>query len=179
MNIRYLLLPLCFLMVFSIARAQVSTAPPKHNFSIGPIGGYDYKFKRASYGAGLIYEYRPFQQVGFTAGFNYERTRKNLSPSDYGELLLHDVYSLSIGARYYVGDLYLGGALGVGHENADVKLEDGSERNAMNAYSLYKSLGAGYLIPLRNRDAIEVEAGVFGTSTSMKLGGAVRYKMRR
>ncbi|HLT89088.1 MAG TPA: hypothetical protein VKZ57_15985, partial [Sphingobacterium sp.] len=180
MNNRYLFLFLFFCTVMSTAHGQVSTIPPKHNFSIGPIAGYDYDIKGPIYGGGLMYEYRPFKKVGFTAGFTYEQTRKDFSESSFGdETLRHEVYALHVGARYYIGDFYLGGALGVGHDKGTFKQEEAVTRSGGSAYSLYKSIGAGYQIPLRNQDALEVEAGTFGTSNSMKVGGTVRYKFRK
>lgn len=163
--------------------AQTSADVPRHNIGIGPLAGYDYEIKGATYGAGLMYEFRPFRKLGFTAGLTYEQTRKNMSDIDYGpaygDVWKHNVYSLSLGARYYIGDFYLGGALGLGHDSGKIHLQDGSHLNGGSAYSLYRSLGAGYQIPLRNRDVVEIEAGAFGTSKAMKLGGAVRYKLRR
>lgn len=96
----------------------------------------------------------------------------------YGDVWTHQVYSLSAGARYYMGGFYLGGALGLGLDKGHTTLSDGTTSDGGHAYGLYKSLAAGYQIPLKNRDAIEVEAGVFGTK-GMKLGGTVRYKFRR
>lgn len=180
MNKRYLFLLLLFCMTLSGVQAQSFMHPKKHNFSIGPIAGYDYDIKGPIYGGGLMYEFRPFKNVGFTAGFNYEQTRKDFTESSLGdETLRHEVYALHVGARYYIGDFYLGGALGAGHDNGTFKTADGGERSGGSAYSLYKSVGAGYQISLRNQDAIEVEAGTFGTSNSMKVGGTVRYKFRR
>jgi len=180
MNKRYLFLCLFFCLAMTTAHGQISTNPPKHNFSIGPLAGYDYELKGPVYGGGLLYEFRPFKNVGFTAGFNYEQMRKNVPESSFGnETWRHEVYAFHAGARYYIGDFYLWGSLGLGHERGTFKQTDGMTRSGGSTNSLYKSIGAGYQISLRNRDAIEIEAGTFGTSNSMKVGGTVRYKFRR
>ncbi|RZF59971.1 hypothetical protein [Sphingobacterium corticibacterium] len=78
-----------------------------------------------------------------------------------------------------MGNFYIGAALGLGHERGTFKQTNGITRNGGITNSLYKSIGAGYQLSLQNRDAIEIEAGTFGTSNSMKVGGTVRYKFRR
>ena len=180
MNKHYLFLVLLFCMSLPGVQAQSLMNLPKHNFSIGPLAGYDYELKGPVYGGGLMYEFRPFKNIGFTAGFNYEQMRKNVPESSFGEeTWRHEVYAVHVGARYYMGDFYLAGALGLGHERGRFTQTDGTTRSGGNANSLYKSLGAGYQLSLKNRDAIEIEAGTFGTSNSMKVGGTVRYKFRR
>jgi len=177
----FFILMLCTLAIE--LKGQTSTSVPKHGFSLGPMFGYDYKLKGPTLGAGLIYEYKPFQRLGFTAGFNYELTRKNLPNTDYnvsdGGVLTHQVYSLSLGARYYLNSLYIGGALGFAHESGKSLMNDGTKYDGGSANSLYKVLGLGYQLPLRNGDLMEFELGTFGTKNSMKLGGTVRYKILR
>lgn len=180
MNKHYLFLVLFFCMSLSGAQAQSFMNPPKHNFSIGPLAGYDYELKGPVYGGALMYEFRPFKKVGFTAGLNYEQMRKNVPESSFGsETWRHEVFAFHVGARYYMGDFYLGGSLGLGHDKGTFSQTDGTTRNGGSTNSLYKSIGAGYQLSLKNRDAIEIEAGTFGTSNSMKVGGTVRYKFRR
>lgn len=171
------------LTTVSAANAQITDVPRKHNFGIGPIAGYNLDSKGLTYGAGLLYEFRPFQKFGFTAGLTYERTRSDVN-SYYGEIegspvyadvRIHQVYSLQAGARYYLNRLYVSGALGVGYDDGGYKLSDGGTADGGHAYSLYKSVGIGYQFPLKNNDALEFEAGYFGTKF-MNLGGTIRYK---
>lgn len=195
MKLKIIALALFVFTAVSVVKGQTADEPRKHNFSLGPlagynlnpIGGYNLDTKGMTYGAGLMYEYRPFQKFGFTAGLAYERMRTDVSDHFYGnfgglpvygDVWIHHVYSLSAGARYYMGGFYLGGALGVGLDKGHTTLSDGTISDGGHAYGLYKNMAAGYQIPLKNRDAIEVEAGVFGTR-GMKIGGTVRYKFRR
>lgn len=179
----------------SVVSAQTFDEPQKHNFSFGPIAGFNLGSiagqkldkKSLSYGAGLMYEYRPFRKFGFTAGLTYEKMKTDVpdgfynytggTPA-YGGVRTHQVYAFSAGTRYYMGGFYLAGALGLGLDKGYTTFSDGAISDGGHAFGLYKSLGAGYQIPLKNRDAIEVEAGVFGTR-GMKLGGTIRYKLRR
>lgn len=168
----------------SVVNAQVSDIPKKHTLSLGPIVGYNLDMEGLTYGAGLLYEFRPFEKVGFTAGFNYGRTRSDVSGDNWGELngseiygdvRTHQVYSLNLGARYYMNQFYLTGSLGVAYDEGETKLSDGSISDGGHKYGLYKSVGAGYQIPLKNNHAIEFEAGYFG-SEFMNVGGTVRYR---
>jgi len=161
-------------------KGQTLDLPEKHRLGLGPIAGYDFKLKGPSYGAGLMYEYKPFRSVGFTSALSYEQTRKDLTGSDFSSddegLLKHHLYSASLGARYYVGSFYLGGALGYAYEYGESQMENGSTIKGGSTNSLYSSLGVGYQAPLRNGDLLEMELGSFGTKNSMKLGGTVKYK---
>lgn len=175
------------LFVFTImfnANAQNFDLPKKHNFGAGVSAGYDLDEKGLVYGAGGLYEFRPFQKIGFTAGFNYDRMRKDVSGQFwgdfegspvYGDAWVHELFSLHVGARYYMDKFYLGGALGVGRDSGYTNLSDGTTADGGHAYDLYKGLSAGYQLPLKNGNAIEFEANFYGTR-SMKIGGTVRYK---
>ncbi|SEL06989.1 hypothetical protein [Parapedobacter koreensis] len=187
MNLKNLVLIVLFFSRIWVANAQTASDPRKHNLSFGPMAGYNLDTKGLAYGGGLMYEYRPFQKFGFTAALMYERTRKDVSGDFwgdlngvpiYGDVRVHQEYSLNVGARYYMGGFYLATALGVGYDDYYTNLSDGSTSDGGHAYGLYKSLGAGYQIPLKNRDVIEAEAGFFGTR-DMKIGGTVRYKIRK
>jgi hypothetical protein len=195
MKLKIISLSLFVFIAVSAVNGQTADEPRKHNFSLGPIAGYNLaplggnnnETKGLNYGAGLMYEYRPFQKFGFTAGLTYERMKTDVSDHFYGDIgglpvygdvWIHQAYSFSAGARYYMDGFYLGGALGLGLDKGHTTLSDGNTLDGGHAYGLYKSLAAGYQIPLKNRDAIEVEAGFFGTK-GMKIGGTVRYKFRR
>ena len=167
----------------SIANAQTTDLPSKHSLSLGPIAGYNFESEGLTYGAGLLYEFRPFQKFGFIAGLTYQRTRSDVDfhygdidgSTVYGDVRIHQVYAFHAGARYYMDRFYLSGSLGVAYDDASVKLSNGMTVDAGHAYGLYKSIGAGYQLPLKNNDALEFEAGYFG-SKFMNIGGTVRYK---
>lgn len=195
MKLRITALALFVFTAVSAVNGQTFDEPQKHNFSFGPIVGFNLGSiagqkldkKSLTYGAGLMYEYRPFQKFGFTAGLTYEQMKTDVpdrfyggfeGSSESGGVWTHQVYSLSAGVRHYMGGFYLGGALGLGLDKGHTTFSDGAVSDGGHAYGLYKSLAVGYQVPLKNRDAIEVEAGVFGTR-GMKLGGTVRYKFRR
>ncbi len=164
----------------NISKGQTFDLIKKHQIGIGPILGYDYKLEGTSYGVGLMYEFRPFNKLGFTAALNYEQSRKNLSAVDFSNtgagVLKHHVYSLSLGTRYHFSSFYLGGSLGLAYENGETTMNDGSNFKGGNTYSLYKTLGFGYQLPLKNGDLLEMEIGTFGTKNSMKIGGTLKYK---
>lgn len=187
MKLQTLALALFLFATVYNAHAQLSDVPKKHSFGIGALAGYDLDTEGIIYGAGLLYEFRPFQKIGFTAGFTYDRMSKDASGSYYwdnagspvyGDVWTHQLFALHVGARYYVNKFYLGGALGVGRDDGSTSLSDGTTADGGHAYDFYKSLSAGYQIPLRNNEAIELEANFFGTR-SMKIGGTVRYKFGR
>lgn len=173
-----------FFATFYQANAQLSDVPKRHGFGVSALAGFDHDTEGMYYGAGLLYEFRPFRKVGFTAGFTYDRMTKDVSDvywrefggsPVYGDVWTHQLFALHAGARYYIGKLYLGGALGIGRDDGSTKLSDGTTADGGHAYNFYKSFSAGYQIPLKNNDLIELEANVFGTR-SMKIGGTVRYK---
>ena len=175
-----LFLIVCSCSFTTVIKGQTLELPQKHRIGVGPILGYDHKLEGTTYGAGLMCEYKAFRKVGFTAGFNYEQTRKDLVGQDFADngagLLKHHMYALNLGARYYMNSFYLGGALGLAHESGESKMDDGTTFKGGSANSLYKSLGLGYQLPFRNGDLLEMEIGTFGTKNSMKFGGMVRYK---
>lgn len=160
--------------------AQSFSEYGKHSIGIGPMIGYDYKLEGISYGANLLYEYKLFKNIGLTGGLTYEITRKDIPPADIGTPiksdLRHQMYSISLGARYYIKSFYIGGALGVAHERGKVRRE-GVNYPGGTETGLYKAFGAGYQLPLRNGDLMEFEAGTYGTKNSMKVGGTIRYKL--
>lgn len=184
MKLKFSALALFVFTAVSVTNAQISDVPPKHSLGLGPIAGYNLETEGLTYGAGLLYEFRPFQKFGFTAALTYERSSTDVSDRYYGDIegtplygdvWTHQTYSFNVGARYYMNRFYLGGALGVGLDKGHTAVSDGTTFDGGHAYGLYKSLSAGYQLPLKNRDAIEFEAGFFG-ARNMTIGGTVRYK---
>jgi len=187
MEMQKLGLFLLFVLSVLITNAQTSAEIPRHSFSLGPMAGYNVKNKGFAYGGSAMYEFRPFKRFGFTAALTFDQTRVDVSDINYnpaaskevfGNEWIENVYSLNVGPRFYLGDFYLGAALGIGYTKGYTTLSDGSTLNNGHAYGLYKNFGAGYQIKLRNRDVIEAEAAVFGTHAT-KIGGAIRYKFGR
>lgn len=170
-----------------VVNAQTTAIPPKHNLGIGPVVGYNVENKGPVFGLNMMYEYRPFQQFGFTAALGFDQTRVDVSDRVYsiegypglmGDTWIENEYSASLGARYYMGGFYVSGALGVGYMDAETTTtEDDVVFPNGSAYMLYKNISAGYQVKLKNRDVIEAEAGYWGTR-SMKLGITARYKFR-
>ena len=167
----------------TVLQGQTLDLPQKHRIGLGPMVGYDFKLKGTAYGAGLMYEYKPFRTVGFTAALNYEQTQKNAPSDDFSNTgsarVKHQLYAASIGARYYFNSFYLGGALGLAHETGQTRTPDGNNYNGGSINSLYSALGLGYQLPLKNGDLMEMEIGTFGTKNSRKFGGTVKYKFLR
>jgi len=172
------------LLIFAAVSAQEQTVWPRHSIGAGPIAGYNLDSKSIAYGAGLLYEFRPFKKFGFISAFTYERTQTDVSDFNFAgpgvdpvfaDQLLDDIYSLSIGARYYLQKFYIGATGGIGYNRVKTTLVDGRESGTGEAYEFYKNVGLGYQLALRNQDLIEVEAATFGTKR-MKIGGTVRYK---
>ena len=178
---------LALLLSTASIKAQMQTELPVHSIGAGPLVGYNVDSKSLAYGAGLLYEFRPFKKVGFISSFTYERTQTDVSDFNYAgpgvvpvfaDKVYDDVYSLSIGARYYMRKFYIGGTAGVGYNKIKTTLMDGRVSDGGEIYGFYKSVGAGYQIALKNKDIIEAEVGAFGMQ-QMKIGGTVRYKFTR
>lgn len=172
-----------FIASVNLSMGQTMDLPQKHRLGGGAIFGYDHKLEGIAYGAELMYEYKPFKRFGFIAGLSYQQTRKNLSSVDFSTtgtgVLIHNQYAVALGTRYYLNSFYLGGALGLAYEYGKTKMDDGTTFKGGDIYSLYKAVGMGYQLPLRNGDLMEFELGTFGTNKAMKLGGTVRYKFLR
>lgn len=166
-----------------LAYGQQDRGPRKHNFGFGPLAGYNFDIRGFVYGAGLLYEYRPFGNFGLTGNFLYERTTKDIDdiydePSLLGDVWIHETYALSLLARFYMSRFYVAGSAGVGHDNGYFILQNGQTADGGSAYGLFKDFGAGYQIPLKNGDELEIELNIFGTRHT-KVLGIVRYKFRR
>ncbi|WDF67953.1 hypothetical protein PQ465_16825 [Sphingobacterium oryzagri] len=177
----------CMLCAVSAAKGQVSAERSTHNISAGPIAGYNLNNQGFAYGANLLYEYRPFEKIGFISQFSYERTWTDASWMQFGTVgdtpilgdnRFEDVYALSLGLRYYMKNFYAGGTAGLGYDNVKTTIQGRGVSDGGNQFGFYKSLAVGYQIQLKNQDALEFEAGLFGTR-QMKLGGTVRYRFQR
>lgn len=181
---KIMLLAVLLFAAFS-ASAQSIKNVGTHDFSIGPLAGYNLKTEGFTYGADLSYEYWPFEKWGFTAGLSYERTRSDLSGtwSGYdGEKMAtglghwdQNLYTASLGARRYFGNLFVGAAFGLGYETGVTTFEEGAEVKSKDRYGFYQNYSVGYQVPLANKNKLEFFGGVFGAG-AMKVGGGVRYK---
>lgn len=166
------------------ANAQSIKEFGTHNFGVGPLAGYNVETESPAYGADLNYEYRPFEKWGFTAGLSYELTHTDVS----GTLFMsgsetdtrpdhwnQNLYTSSVGARYYMGSLFLGAAFGLGFEKGVTTFKDGSKARSADRYGFYQNYSIGYQIPLANQNKFEFYGGVFGAN-AMKIGGGIRYR---
>ncbi|WP_313514990.1 hypothetical protein [Sphingobacterium sp.] len=164
----------------NISYAQDTFAPKTHSIGIGPMLGYDFSIHGASYGVGMIYEYRPLNKISFFSTLNYEVTVRGISKNvllTMPEIWKHEVFSLNGGIRYYLlKNLYIAGSLGLAYEGSTLQKADGQKIGPDFKPALYRSLFAGYQIPLTNKDIIEIETGFSRTKTSNRGGMLARYK---
>lgn len=169
---------LCY--VLNISYAQDSLPAKTHSIGIGPMLGYDFSHHGASYGVGMIYEYRPLNKISFFSTLNYEVTVRGISKNvllTMPEIWKHEVFSLNGGIRYYLSkNLYIAGSLGLAFEGSTLQKADGQRIGPDFKPALYRSLVAGYQIPLINKDIIEIETGFSGTKTSNRGSMVARYK---
>ncbi|MFD2965911.1 hypothetical protein [Sphingobacterium bambusae] len=187
MNLNVFYFIIILLCAAGAAKGQVASEWPRHNIGAGPLVGYNLDSHGLAYGANLLYEYRPFEKVSFISLLTYERTRLDASGINYaapghtpilGQNRFEDVYSLSLGMRYYARNFYLAGTAGLGYDKIRTTTQNGGVIDGGDEFGFYKSLAVGYQIALKNEDIVELESGLFGTKR-MKLGGTVRYKFMR
>lgn len=175
-------------LVAMAAVAEAQTVPPlqKHYLDISAISGYNFHTKGIVYGGGLNYEYRPVKQWGFIAGLNYDFTKTDQSDiwytgapgvtstkADYWGL---GMYSVTAGARRYIGRFFIGASFGVAYERSWTKMDDGVRTAVDERYGFHQHYYGGYQIPLKNNNYLEIIGGAFGAGP-LKAGGGLRYKV--
>ncbi len=168
------------------ANAQDFPNPKKSNYvDIGGLAGYNLDTKGPVYGGGIGYEYRPVQNWGFVANLNYDFTRTDEPnrlhlqiPDIAGKKAKYwgqEMYSASLGARYYIKRFFVGASFGLAYEKNWGELEGGSRTDTKTRYGFYQNYYAGYQIPLKDNSCIEIIANASGAG-SLKTTIAGRYK---
>lgn len=181
--------------------AQTYPEKTTQQVAIGPYIGYESSLEAVVYGLEGLYEFRPFRRWGFTASATYDQSPyTTFDPyyffSDFVKSLLEipntanniklkqSRFAIAGGSRFYIKRFFIAG--GIGWTTIDFMLKDDEQNETVDGddQKFYHYYGAGYQLPLKNKQQ-QLEfffqgttGGVPHTNGTPKVVAGIKYGLK-